>query len=264
MRSLLPKFPTLQKPVLTPIRTRNGCSMPLLRHLAFKLAMRCCISIAIRRHSRASSASPLVSGSPKKTSMASPTNLSTAPPCASAMPDISVKYSLSNWVICSGCRRSVVAGEILDVEKEDRQLLPLGMYGDFLLSTEDAFVDLRRQIARYLHRQRAEKFVGGLELSIHAVDDSCLAPLQQDEQGADAGDQQEIGQQIFESEHVITDRLRNRDFLDAADIADLPIKFRAFGMRVVAVDASLPHDHRRYQPDLIAEHCGRHLGKLLI
>src|SRR5262249_52032181 len=38
----------------------------------------------------------------KKTSMASPTNLSTVPPCANAIVDISVKYSFSNWVICSG------------------------------------------------------------------------------------------------------------------------------------------------------------------
>jgi len=45
MRSLLPKFPTLQKPVLMPIRTRNGCSIPPPRHCALRLAMRCCISI---------------------------------------------------------------------------------------------------------------------------------------------------------------------------------------------------------------------------
>jgi len=42
-------------------------------------------------------------------------------------------------------------GEIFDVREEDRQLLPLGAYGDVLLPAEDAFVDLRRQIPRYFH-----------------------------------------------------------------------------------------------------------------
>ena len=76
------------------------------------------MSSAMRRQALASSASPLVSGSPKKIRMASPTNLSMVPPCLSAMVDISVKYSLSSAVICSGCRRSVVAVKSLMSEKK--------------------------------------------------------------------------------------------------------------------------------------------------
>ena len=59
--------------------------MPLLRHWTFNSARRCCMSSAMRMQALASSASPLLSGSPKKISMASPTNLSTVPPCRSAM-----------------------------------------------------------------------------------------------------------------------------------------------------------------------------------
>ena len=50
--------------------------------------------------------------------MASPMNLSIVPPWASAIFDISVKYSLSIWVICSGCSRSVVAVKSLMSEKK--------------------------------------------------------------------------------------------------------------------------------------------------
>ena len=72
----------------------------------------------MRTHALASSASPSVSGSPKKISMASPTNLSMVPPWNRAMVDISVKYSLSSSVICSGCMRSVVAVKSLMSEKK--------------------------------------------------------------------------------------------------------------------------------------------------
>ncbi len=76
------------------------------------------MSTAMRRHALASSVGPLVSGSPKKIRMASPMNLSTVPPCVSAMADISVKYSLRSAVISSGCRRSVVAVKSLMSEKK--------------------------------------------------------------------------------------------------------------------------------------------------
>jgi hypothetical protein len=38
-------------------------------------------------------------------------------------------------------------GEILDVGKEDRELLALGVDGDVLLPAENALVDLRGQVA---------------------------------------------------------------------------------------------------------------------
>ena len=50
--------------------------------------------------------------------MASPMNLSMVPPCLCAISDISVKYSLSSCVICSGCSRSVVAVKSLMSEKK--------------------------------------------------------------------------------------------------------------------------------------------------
>ncbi|CKY61485.1 Uncharacterised protein [Mycobacterium tuberculosis] len=45
-------------------------------------------------------------------------NLSMVPPCLSAIADISVKYSLSRWVMISGCRRSVVAVKFWMSEKK--------------------------------------------------------------------------------------------------------------------------------------------------
>ena len=73
---------------------------------------------AIRTQAWASALSPLVSGSPKKISIASPMNLSMVPPYRCAIADISVKYSLSSCVICSGCSRSVVAVKFWMSEKK--------------------------------------------------------------------------------------------------------------------------------------------------
>ena len=72
-------------------------------------------------------------------------------------------------------------GEVLDVGEEDRELLALGLDRDVLLAAEDALVDLRRQIARDLHRERGEEIVGRLELAVHAADRPRLPPLQHDE-----------------------------------------------------------------------------------
>lgn len=73
---------------------------------------------AIRRQACASARSPLVSGSPKKISMASPMNLSMVPPCSCAIADISVKYSLRSWVRSSGWSRSAVAVKFWMSEKK--------------------------------------------------------------------------------------------------------------------------------------------------
>ena len=104
-------------------------------------------------------------------------------------------------------------GEILDVGKEDRQPFALGMDGDVLLPAENALVDLRRQIARDLHRHRSEKFVGGFELAVHRLDQRRLTALQDDEHQPDPGHQHEIGEQIFEGEQIGANRLRGRHFL---------------------------------------------------
>ena len=42
------------------------------------------------------------------------------------------------------------------------------------------------------------------------------------------------------------------DLLDAADVADLPVALRAFGMGVVATDAGRPHDDGRDQPHAVS------------
>ncbi len=101
-----------------PIRERNGFSMPRSRHSALSCASRCCIATAMRTQARASSATPLVSGSPKKPRIASPMNLSMVAPYCSAIADISVRYSLSSAVRSSGCIRSVVPVKFSMSEKK--------------------------------------------------------------------------------------------------------------------------------------------------
>ena len=136
-----------------------------LRHFALSWRSRCCISSAMRRQAWASSASPLVSGSPKKISIASPMNLSIVPPCRSAI----VRHLGEIFIeqLRDLLRLQPLGGrrKVLDVGEEDRQLLALGLDGDVLLAAEDALVDLRRKIARDLHRQRREELVGRLQLA---------------------------------------------------------------------------------------------------
>ena len=80
-RSALPKLPTVAKPVEIPMRTSKPCLIPLASHSRFSSTIASFISNAIQTQAAASSATPLVSGSPKKTSTASPINLSRVPPC---------------------------------------------------------------------------------------------------------------------------------------------------------------------------------------
>ena len=215
--------------------------------------MRSCISIAMRRHALASSASPFVSGSPKKISMASPTNLSIVPPWASAILDISGEIfveELRDRLRLEPFRR---CREILDIGEKDRKLLALGVNGYVLLSAENALVDLRRKVARYFHRQRSKEVVGRFEFRIYAADNGGLASLQGDEKQADRGDENEIGQQIFEREQVAADRLGDRDFLQPANVADFPIALRAFRVCVMAANAGRGHDDGRNQANAIDE-----------
>ena len=190
-------------------------------------------------------------------------NLSTVPPCARAIVDISVKYSLRSAVISSGCSRSVVAGEVLDVGEEDRELLALGRDRDVLLAAEDALVDLRREILGELHRDRGEEVVGWVS-SLFMPRISPAWRHCQDEGEAGSGGEHEIAEELLEGEDVGADRLRDRDLLDAAHIADLPVLLRAVGMGVVAADAGLAHDapgvairtwRSRSEPDTSAIGC---------
>ena len=61
------------------------------------------------------------------------------------------------------------SGEILDIGEEDSELLAPGVNGDVLLTAENALVDLRREIVRDLGRDRDEEVIGGLEISIEAL-----------------------------------------------------------------------------------------------
>ena len=77
------------------------------------------MSTAMRTQARASSSTPLVSGSPKKTRMRVADELvDRARRARSAIVDISVRYSLRSAVRSSGCRRSVIAVKSLMSEKK--------------------------------------------------------------------------------------------------------------------------------------------------
>ena len=67
----------------------------------------------------------------------------------------------------------------------------------------------------------------------------------------------------MKSRPTVATRLGDGDLLDAPDVADLPVTLRAFGMRVVAVHARLPHDHRSDEPDTVAEQRARHVAQCL-
>ena len=133
------------------------------------------------------------------------------------------------------------AGEVLDVGEEDGELLALGGDRDVLLAAEDALVDLRRQILGELHRDRRQEVVGLGQLLVDAADQAGLAALHQDEGEAGRGGEDEVGEQVLEGEQVAAQRLRDRDLLDAAHVADLPVALGAVGMGVVAADADLAH-----------------------
>src|SRR5262245_66503141 len=60
-------------------------------------------------------------------------------------------------------------GEILNIGEEDGELLALGVNGDIPLTAENALVDLWREIVRDLRRNRDEKVIGGLKLSVHLL-----------------------------------------------------------------------------------------------
>jgi hypothetical protein len=54
--------------------------------------------------------------------------------------------------------------------------------------------------------------------------------LQRNEKRAHRGDKDEIGEQIFEREDIVSNRLGDCYFLDPAHIAALPVGFGAFRM----------------------------------
>src|SRR5215472_19085334 len=140
MRSSLPKLPTLQKPVLMPMRTRKGSSIPRVRHCTLSSARRRCMSNAIARHAFASLTTPRDSGSPKNTRIASPMNLLTVPPCAAAIDDRQIFVEQRREFFRLHPLRA--RREVDHVREEYRELLALG--GDLdVLAGENAAIELR-------------------------------------------------------------------------------------------------------------------------
>src|SRR5262244_677045 len=156
MRSSLPKLPTLQKPVLMPMRTRKGSSMPRVRHCTLSSARRRCMSNAIARHAFASLTTPRDSGSPKNTEDR----------VADELVDRSAVRRRDRrhfGQIFVEQRREFfrlhplrARREVDHVREEYRELLALG--GDLdVLAGENAAVELRRNIFRNFSCQAREE-----------------------------------------------------------------------------------------------------------
>ena len=143
--------------------------------------------------------------------------------------------------------------EVLDVGEEDGQLLALGGDDGVAGSAENRLVDLGRQIFGNLHRYGSQEGIGFLELGVHASELHRLPPLQHREGQSERACEQQIGQQVFEREYVCRDRFRDRDRLDAAHVADLPVGFRALRVAVVAGDTPLFHNDRNGHANLPVE-----------
>lgn len=164
-----------------------------------------------------------------------------------------MKYSLSKLGNQFRLQTFGGRGEILDIREENRQFLSLGMNGDVLLAAENALVDLGRNIPRDLQRKRGEKVIGRFQFAVHALNLHGLAALHRQKRHSADGGQSEIGEQVFERKDIRCDRLRDRDLLDAADVADFPVALWALRMHVVTADAGRPHDDRRDQPHTVTE-----------
>ena len=91
-----------------PILIWNGSANPSFLHFSCNSNIRSCILSAISTQARASSFSPLLSGSPKNTIIASPIYLSMVAPQSRAIVVISEKYSFRYFVKSSGCKPSEV------------------------------------------------------------------------------------------------------------------------------------------------------------
>src|SRR5262249_7869012 len=136
--------------------------------------------------------------------------------------------------------------------EEYRELLALG--GDLdVLASENAAIELRRQIFGDFFRQGREELVGLSQLLVEARDQTRLMALQRDEGEAGDGDESEVNEQIFECEDMSRDRLADAELLDAAHVADLPVVFGAVGVRIMAIHASGSHDDRGGQADTAVE-----------
>ena len=99
---------------------------------------------------------------------------------------------------------------------------------DILLAAENALIDLRRNVPRDLHGQRRKEVVGGFKLPVHSLDAYRLSSLHAQEGYSANGGQHKIGKQILERKQIRGNRLRDDDFLDAANITDFPILFSDF------------------------------------
>src|SRR5262245_42598385 len=104
----------------------------------------------------ASSATPLVSGSPKKAMIASPTYLSRVAPYLRADTGHLIEISIENGGQFLRVKVFSGFGKPNDVRKEDRQLFPVRCDLYLLPALENRRVHLRCQIFGQLRRERFE------------------------------------------------------------------------------------------------------------
>ena len=141
------------------MRDLNGCSMPALRHFAFSSVSRRCMSQAMRRQACASARVAFGFGIAEEDQHGVADELVDG--AAVRQRDRRHLGEIFVEQLRDLLRLQPLGGrrEILDVREEDRELLALGVDGDVLLAAENALVDLRRDVARDLHRQRREEIV---------------------------------------------------------------------------------------------------------
>ena len=207
----------------------------------------------MRTQARASSSTPLVSGSPKKPRIASPMNLSTVAPCSSAIVRHLGQVLVEQRGQVLRLQPLGGAGEVLDVGEEDRELLALGGDRHVLLAAEDALVDLRREVLGDLHRDRRQEVVGLGQLLVHAADQARLAALHQDEGEPGRGGEHEVGSRYLKARRLLPSGWETEISWMPRTSPTFQSRLGLSGWRVVAGDADLAHQHRRGDADVAVE-----------
>ncbi len=168
--------------------------------------------------------------------------------------DISVRYSFSISVSASGCRRSVVAVKSLMSEKKMVRRLRSVCDHHVALAAEDALVDLRREIARDLHRDAGEEFVGRLQLAVEGADDArpdwrcrMMKPMP-----ADAPQRRNSISRYLKAKMLPAKGWVMITSWMPRTSPTFQSRLRAFRMGVVAGDASLAHHHRRHVAEAVS------------
>src|SRR6516225_4851364 len=128
-----------------PIRARKGRSRPTSCHSDSSSAIRCCISIAIATHALASSATPLVSGSPKGDNCVAYILVERRAMFKRDARHL-VKIAVENVREFFGFKMFRRLGKTDKVGEEDRQLLAGGDDFNLVTALENRGVELRRKV----------------------------------------------------------------------------------------------------------------------